>query len=176
MLKICGIKTSKSPKKQPLFKNKLALTQKTPVLTYHTQYTKMFLEIWATFLGRSLQLKTLVTGSKMLIFVIDHEKNQRFCQRFAYNFLLKQNFLQILDIICRAYHQLSYERSTISQNNSYARIQAVTRKPVKICICLKRIAYLYFSLNFLKFIFALFRIRIGQNSICVKTYSRSSGG
>ena len=29
--------------------NKLALTQKTSVLTYQTQYTKIFLEIWATY-------------------------------------------------------------------------------------------------------------------------------
>jgi hypothetical protein len=38
---------TKNIEKSPFFKNKLALTKKTPVLTY--EYTKIFLGTWAKF-------------------------------------------------------------------------------------------------------------------------------
>jgi hypothetical protein len=43
-----GFCYAKNIEKSPFFKNKLALTQKIPVLTYQTQYTTMFLGVWTT--------------------------------------------------------------------------------------------------------------------------------
>ena len=81
---------AKNIEKSPFFKNKLALTQKTPVLTYQTQYIKMFLGIWATYFVTT----TLAENPRNRV------KNANLCQKpgqkidacskLEYNYLLKR--------------------------------------------------------------------------------------
>ena len=70
LTQVLGSCYAKNIEKSSFFKHKLALTQKTPVLTYQTQYVKIFLGIRATILGRSLLIKIPASGSKWTIFVI----------------------------------------------------------------------------------------------------------
>ena len=110
-----GFCYAKNIEKSPFFKNKLALTQKIPVLTYQTQYTKIFLGIWATYFVTT----TLGENPRNRVKNADLCKKNpveklRHAQRLEYNFLLKRKLAIGVSINCRADSQLSNERSLSS--------------------------------------------------------------
>ena len=90
---------AKNIKKSPFFKNKLALTQKTPVLTYQTQYTKFFLGIWATTFGKiTFDKNPLHQGQNGPFLSLGTPQNLHKNQKSAYNFLLKRKFAYVIKV------------------------------------------------------------------------------